>query len=369
MAGEVCGQVPLQLQVELAQPVGLPQHGAQVAVPAGNGMDLERAPSGFMGFHVRKHTGKRARMNIILVGRRGNRPTRVDIPLKQAGWAAVMAVGSLVLGAITLGHWLGERSARSDPEGLAAIAALKASIQQQREQLAEQQKRHQQELDALARELGRMQARSLRMDELALQLARLAEFDLEILQQELAQSPGVGGLDDPAGQTLDVSRFAQFLHELDRTLSRQETTLELLQSQMLDDARDQRYRPRGRPVESGWLSSRYGRRVDPISGKEAHHGGLDFSGHMGSPVVAVADGVVVWSGPRYGYGQLVEIDHGNGYITRYAHNRRNLVQVGERVTRGQRIAEMGKSGRATGPHVHFEILFHNRRLNPRPFLG
>ncbi len=309
-------------------------------------------------------------MNIIVVGRKGNRPYRLDVSLRQASWAALMAMGSLVLGAISLGYWLGESGSELDGETLATITELKASIDAQRRQLAEEQARHQQEMDALARELGRLQARSLRMDELALRLAQAAKFDLQALNAELAEVPGTGGApQSEAMKPLAIDEFLQYIEGLGSRLDRQEETLSLLRGRLEADLRDARFIPRGRPIESGWLSSLYGKRVDPISGKTARHGGLDFSGHMGSPVVAVADGVVVWSGPRYGYGNLVEIDHGNGYVTRYAHNRRNLVQVGERVTRGQRIAEMGKSGRATGPHVHFEILFNNRRLNPRPFLG
>lgn len=281
----------------------------------------------------------------------------------------MMAMGSLFLGAISLGYWLGESQGGSESDTLATIAALKESIDQQKAQLAEKEQQHQQALDALARELGRLQARSVRMDELALRLADVADFDLKDLNREWSQTPGTGSGPVESARPLAMDEFQQYVLQLSHRLERQEEQLSLLSTRMQGQLRDARFVPQGRPVQSGWLSSLYGKRVDPITGKTARHGGLDFSGHMGTPVQAVADGVVVWSGPRYGYGNLVEIDHGNGYITRYAHNRRNLVEVGERVQRGQSIAEMGKSGRATGPHVHFEILFNNRRLNPRPFLG
>ncbi len=308
-------------------------------------------------------------MNIIVIGRRGQRPYRLDITLKQAGWAAMMAMGSLFLGAISLGYWLGESQGNSETDTLATIASLKESIDRQKAQLVEKEAQHQQALDALARELGRLQARSVRMDELALRLADAADFDLTDLNRELAGTPGTGSGPLEAAKPLAVDEFRQYVAELGQRLQRQEEQLSILGTRMQAELRDAQFVPHGRPVQSGWLSSLYGKRVDPISGKTARHGGLDFSGHMGTSVQAVADGVVIWSGPRYGYGNLVEIDHGNGYVTRYAHNRKNLVKVGERVRRGQPIAEMGKSGRATGPHVHFEILFNNRRLNPRPFLG
>ena len=102
--------------------------------------------------------------------------------------------------------------------------------------------------------------------------------------------------------------------------------------------------------------------------KPANHKGVDFAGKSGAQVVAVADGVVTWSSNRYGYGQMVEINHGNGYSTRYAHNSENLVAVGEEVRKGQTVALMGDTGRATGPNLHFEVLQGGRAVNPVKFI-
>ena len=118
-------------------------------------------------------------------------------------------------------------------------------------------------------------------------------------------------------------------------------------------------------MTDGWLSSNFGMRTDPFTGRLAMHRGVDFAGKMGSPVVAAAAGVVVSSGPRYGYGNLVEVDHGKGCITRYAHNLQNLVRAGQSVRKGQQIARMGSSGRSTGPHVHFEVLRNGQPVNLR----
>ncbi|MGB5590713.1 MAG: M23 family metallopeptidase, partial [Gammaproteobacteria bacterium] len=126
--------------------------------------------------------------------------------------------------------------------------------------------------------------------------------------------------------------------------------------------------PQGRPISSGWLSSYYGKRTDPFSGKQKFHSGVDFAGNEGVDVLAVASGVVTWSGKRSGYGTMVEINHGNGLVTRYAHNKENLVQVGDTVKKGQAIGRMGKSGRATGPHVHFEVLKNGQKVNPLKYV-
>jgi len=126
--------------------------------------------------------------------------------------------------------------------------------------------------------------------------------------------------------------------------------------------------PAGRPITRGWLSSYFGIRTDPFNGRRVHHKGVDFAGKMGSDVVSVAAGVVTYSGKRSGYGNLVEINHGNGYSTRYGHSSELLVKVGDTVKKGQKVAKMGTSGRSTGPHVHFEVLLNGRAVNPKKYI-
>ncbi|HET7676060.1 MAG TPA: M23 family metallopeptidase [Gammaproteobacteria bacterium] len=130
----------------------------------------------------------------------------------------------------------------------------------------------------------------------------------------------------------------------------------------------QEMQPSGRPVKGGWISSYFGRRVDPITGRMGFHPGIDFAGKLGSPVHAVAAGVVTWAGPWFGYGNLVEIDDGSGYATRYGHNEKILVKVGQTVAKGQVISLMGSTGHSTGPHVHLEVLYHGREINPLKFV-
>ena len=127
--------------------------------------------------------------------------------------------------------------------------------------------------------------------------------------------------------------------------------------------------PTGWPVRKGWISSRFGERNDPFTGERVQHRGLDFAGTRGSDVLSVASGVVIRSANRAGYGKTVEIDHGNGYRTRYAHNDELSVNAGDHVSAGQVIARMGSTGRASAPHVHFEVLKDGTRINPARFVG
>ena len=171
-----------------------------------------------------------------------------------------------------------------------------------------------------------------------------------------------------AGSAIAVPEVLAAMQDLDNQLDNREAQLAVLESMLLDQNLSDRVYPKGRPVKSGWMSSYFGRRTDPFTGKPANHRGVDFAGKAGAEVIAVADGVVTWSSPRYGFGKLVEINHGNGYATRYAHNSENLVSVGEEVRKGQTVALMGDTGRATGPNLHFEVLRNGKRVNPVTFI-
>jgi murein DD-endopeptidase MepM/ murein hydrolase activator NlpD len=144
--------------------------------------------------------------------------------------------------------------------------------------------------------------------------------------------------------------------------------LDALESIMLSHHISEQSRLAGRPVVSGWLSSHYGIRKDPFNGQPAMHKGVDFAGKEGDSVLATAAGIVTWADERYGYGNLVEIDHGEGLVTRYGHNKLVNVKIGDVVTKGQVIAEMGNTGRSTGAHVHYEVLRKGQQLDPLPYV-
>ena len=141
------------------------------------------------------------------------------------------------------------------------------------------------------------------------------------------------------------------------------TQVDMILSQQKKSAR-----PSGRPISKGWISSYFGKRTDPFSGKIERHKGMDFAGKAGSKISSVSAGVVTWASSRYGYGNLVEINHGHGYSTRYGHNAEILVEVGDTVEKGQAISLMGSTGRSTGPHVHFEVLLNDRQVDPIRFV-
>jgi murein DD-endopeptidase MepM/ murein hydrolase activator NlpD len=216
-----------------------------------------------------------------------------------------------------------------------------------------------------AKKLGGLQAETIRLKALTEKLAMMSGFDTsEFLLEE---EPGQGGVDHD-GISFSEDDFALNLSSLEETLSKQSLQLDHLQDYLLTEDAIKSAIPSGKPVKNGWVSSYYGYRTDPFNGKKVFHDGLDFAGKEGSKVYAVADGIVTWKGRRNGYGELVEIDHGNGYVTRYAHNKTVIAEQGQKVTKGQAIALMGSTGRSTGPHVHFEVLRDGKSVNPYKFV-
>lgn len=216
-----------------------------------------------------------------------------------------------------------------------------------------------------AKRLGGLQAETIRLKALTEELAKLSGFDSsEFLLDENASQ---GGIEHDAISFSDDD-FAFNLSSLETTLNKQSLELNHLQDYLLTEDSIISAIPSGRPIKGGWISSYFGNRIDPFNGKKTFHQGIDFAGKEGSKVYAVADGMVTWKGKRNGYGELVEIDHGNGYVTRYAHNKSVIVNLGDKVNKGQVISLMGSTGRSTGPHVHFEVLRDGKAINPYKFV-
>jgi murein DD-endopeptidase MepM/ murein hydrolase activator NlpD len=166
-----------------------------------------------------------------------------------------------------------------------------------------------------------------------------------------------------------IPDLSAMLAQLQQDVDLRESQLSALENVILARELRAQIHPEGRPVANGFISSYFGERSDPFDGREAFHKGVDFAGSVGSKVVAVAAGVVTWAGERSGFGKMVEINHGDGFVTRYGHNERTLVSVGETVKRGEPVALMGSTGRSTGPHVHFEVLRNGRQVDPLTFIG
>ncbi|MEN1971455.1 M23 family metallopeptidase [Luteimonas sp. MJ204] len=245
------------------------------------------------------------------------------------------------------------------------VNALRAEIASQDAQLDDTRRAAQREVNALAARLGELQAQANRLNALGDRLTRVAqlgdgEFDFN--------SPvGVGGhgpvRDMPAGE------LREGIAGVDGEFGIAGDQLSVLEMLLFNREIDRNSVPSRSPVAASYITSGFGRRADPFGGGSAYHKGIDFDARTGDTVMAVADGVVSYSGVRSGYGKVVEIDHGNGYVTRYAHNSANVVQVGDLVRVGQQIARAGSTGRSTGAHVHFEVWENGRVANPRKFLG
>ena len=223
-------------------------------------------------------------------------------------------------------------------------------------------------INALAARLAELQASSTRLDALGQRLAQMGQLSLE--EFDFSEPVPVGGPVD--AETVGSAREEQLqlaIASLTNKLRRQSGQLDALQFLMMNRQLESDLTPAGWPVRKGWISSRYGERNDPFTGEREQHRGLDFAGTRGSEVLSVASGVVISAANRPGYGSTVEIDHGNGYQTRYAHNHELQVKAGDHVTAGQVIALMGDTGRASAPHVHFEVLRNGSRIDPAKFVG
>ena len=256
-----------------------------------------------------------------------------------------------------------------DGNSEARLAELKLALESQNDTLQDVQADVDGKLYYVSNRVTDLQARMQRIDALGEHLTYIAgieegEFDFKAP----VPSGGPAASHELEQTHLGIDELDQLLESLDTTLRYRQTQLTLLANEIQYLEQHRQNRITGKPVASGWLSSRYGYRNDPFTGAKAWHNGVDFAGKLGSDIIAVAGGVVTKSSRQGGYGFIVEISHADGYITRYAHNKKNLVKQGEVVEKGQKIATMGSTGRSTGPHVHFEVLKNGKSYDPARYL-
>lgn len=303
-------------------------------------------------------------MNIIILGKNG-RTSRFNLATFRGAFllgslVVLMIGGSGFAGYRVAQHLLGDRP-------LNEIEAFRAEMAEQREAVQRMREETHENLNAFSVRLGQLNAHMIRLDALGDRLTRMAGLDEGEFNFE--NPPAQGGPEMP--DDIEAESLPALLSELDALSARIENRsqqLTVLENLLMNRNLQDQVMPAGRPIRKGWLSSYFGVRTDPFTGKRARHYGLDFAGAEGSDVIAVGAGVVTFAGPRYGYGNMVEINHGNGFVTRYAHNKEILVEVGEVVKKGQVISLMGSSGRSTGPHVHFEVLQNGRVVNPLQYI-
>ena len=240
----------------------------------------------------------------------------------------------------------------------------------QHEEAQRTQERTQGHLNAMALRLGELQARMLQLDGLGERLAAIAGLkpqELSSLQSRTA--PGTGGaLSSQPSHALSVDEFTALVDRFAGQVDKRSDQLGVLEGLLMQDSANRRFLPTRLPIADSWYSSNFGYRIDPFTGQHAFHDGVDFPAGAGTPIVAAASGKVVFADANAEYGKLVEIDHGNGLVTRYAHVSRVFVRSGDLVIAGQQIATVGSTGRSTGPHLHFEIRSKGVAQNPARFL-
>ncbi len=245
------------------------------------------------------------------------------------------------------------------------LAAQRRELAAQRTAVVEAKRNAEAHLNALAQRLGQMQAQLMRLNALGSRLTRMAGLDAR--EFNFSVEAAMGG-PEKAAVSSNPPELMDSLDRLTREIERQQERLSALENLLLDRKLNAAVTPSGWPVEGGWISSGFGVRADPFNGYQSQHEGVDIASNMGSPVLAMGDGVVSHSGEKAGYGLLVEVTHESGLITRYAHSSAVLVRVGDRVQKGQSIALVGTSGRSTGPHLHFEVVRNGTSVDPMRYL-
>ena len=300
-------------------------------------------------------------MNIIFVAG-VNAPTR-SMTVDWRHWTAAAALLMTLLVLFTLlFNYVTLRYAASIKLPLLQSIMLA----DQREEAQRSQRMVQGHLSAMAMKMGELQAQILRLDGLGERLAKLAGLK----PQELPTAAGIaqGGPAPSLAKNISVDEFSLMLNRMSKQIEQRSDQLSVLEGLLVTNAADKKFLPTLMPIEDGWFSSNFGWRVDPFSGEKSFHEGIDFPAESGTSILASASGKVVTAEVHPQYGRLLEIDHGNGLISRYAHTSALLVREGDLVVRGQPVATVGSTGRSTGPHLHFEVRLNGVPQNPARFL-
>ena len=300
-------------------------------------------------------------MNIIIVSKMLRSPKKFS--LGDPKIAAMLGGGLLAM--VGLGFGAGFLTRGADGAGQAQVTRLQHQLHQQKADLDAAREDAQRDVNAVAARVGRLQAESNRLNALGVRLTHDAKISGD--EFNFDKVPGQGGGDE-AVQDISSKDLLQGLDQLEAKFKDSGDQLSVLESMMYSEQLQAAAIPSGRPTP-GYITSGFGTRTDPLRGGIGHHMGIDFDANIGDPVHAAAGGVVVFSGVKSGFGNVVEVDHGNGYTTLYGHNSRLLVRAGDIVRTGQTLAKAGSTGRSTGPHVHFEVHVNGRPVDPRKFLA
>jgi murein DD-endopeptidase MepM/ murein hydrolase activator NlpD len=304
-------------------------------------------------------------LNIILVSGATARARTLSLDWRHwtAGGFSLLA---LFLGFTLLFNYMTLRYAASINHPLLQAILLA----DQREEAQKAQEVLQGHLNAMAIKLGDLQAQMLRLDGLGERLAKLAGLKPQDLPGVLQAGaiPGRGGPAPTLRRNLSLDEFNAMLGQLAQQVDQRSDQLGVLEALLVNDSANKKFLPTLKPIEDAWYSSNFGWRLDPFTGQQSFHEGIDFPADVGTAIDAAASGKVIFADVHPAYGKMIEIDHGNGLVSRYAHCSTLLVNEGDFVMRGQLIAKVGTTGRSTGPHLHFEVRLNGVPQNPARFL-
>ena len=304
-------------------------------------------------------------MNLILLNNFCKRKGSIDICMPSALGLFISGFILVVGISVGAGYYFGKQQisvAEQQP-----YADVEKILVADREAMLEEKAQLQAHLDALSIRIGSLQAQMLRIDALGDRLVDVAQLDSD--EFDFSKEPAVGGIETPENATSrDIQDLISDVNHFNQLIDDRTEKLDLLEELIATGKLYEEITPSGRPVIKGWLSSRFGKRIDPKTGKKNFHRGYDYAGKTGADVVAVASGLIIRSEYQKGFGNMIEIKHPDGYSTLYAHNKENLVSVGDMVKKGDKIALLGSTGRSTGPHVHFEVRRNGKFINPSKYV-
>ena len=308
-------------------------------------------------------------MNIILLAKQMQRPVKIHLSRSRAVFLLALVIIAPLSLASYAGFYWGSQYSQSEITSINEEGAL-ASSPQNNPAEQEPPREVRESINALTARLGVLQAQVIRLNALGKRLVGMA--GLEKGEFDFGSPPPQGGPEQPSvldEKPLPLPTLTRSVYDLNQQLKTRQEQLSVLETMFRHRNLLDEVLPQGRPVNDGWISSYFGYRTDPFNSRREWHPGVDIAGKLGEPVVAVAAGIVTYAGKHGGYGNLVEINHGNGFVTRYGHNSKVLVAVGDTVSKGQEVALMGSTGRSTGPHVHFEVWRSGRLVNPIKYLS
>lgn len=304
-------------------------------------------------------------MQIIVVSRRFPKAISINLSMPQV----LLGAGAMVLLVLLLSGSLSYVALRHAADlNMPILKDVVAGVQEEESRKTQNMVRD--NIKAIASKVGQLQAQLLHLDTLGERLSSVVGIKpSELRQAEARKSEGKGGpLVDADQYRMSAEELGFEVDRLMRRVEFQSDYLSVVESSLMDARVAHNRLPTVLPVNALWSASAYGWRVDPFTQQRAMHEGVDFSARIGTPIVAAANGVVIAAEKHPEYGNLVEVDHGNDYTTRYAHASTLLVKTGQLVKRGQRLAEVGNTGRSTGPHLHFEVRYKGASVNPARFL-